>query len=164
MAAHGAQKAFGWFGGGGPDGAAGFMESLGFKPGSTYGPMASYNELVGGSLIALGFAGPVGPAMLMSQMLVAAATVHFKNGFFAANGGMELPAVYSAGALALASSGYGKLSIDSALGIDDTLGHPVVKTLVLAGGIAAGSLILSGRETAPEAETSSSDEGAQTSS
>jgi putative oxidoreductase len=62
FAAHGAQKAFGWFGGPGPQGAAGFMESLGFKPGSTYASAASYNEIGSGLLIALGLGGPLGPA------------------------------------------------------------------------------------------------------
>jgi putative oxidoreductase len=159
MAAHGAQKAFGWFGGPGPDGAAGFMESLGFKPGSRYGPMASYNELVGGTMIAAGFGGPVGPAILISQMLVAAATVHVKNGFFATGGGVELPVVYSAGALALASSGYGSLSLDRALGFDEKLRHPILKTLVLAGGIAGGWLVLGMREVSPPPEAASSDGG-----
>ena len=32
IAAHGSQKAFGWFEGPGPEGAGRFMESLGFKP------------------------------------------------------------------------------------------------------------------------------------
>jgi putative oxidoreductase len=159
IAAHGAQKAFGWFGGPGPQGAAGFMESLGFKPGSRYGPMASYNEVVGGSLVALGLGGPVGPAMVISQMLVAAVTVHLKNGFFVTSGGVELPAVYSAAALALASSGYGSLSLDSAFGFDKKLRHPILKTLVLAGGIAGGWLVLGMREPSPPAETASSEGG-----
>jgi uncharacterized membrane protein YphA (DoxX/SURF4 family) len=33
MAAHGVQKLFGWFGGGGIAGTALFMEQLGFRPG-----------------------------------------------------------------------------------------------------------------------------------
>jgi putative oxidoreductase len=159
MVAHGAQKAFGWFGGPGPQGAAGFMESLGFKPGSRYGPMASYNEIVGGSLIALGFGGPIGPAIVISQMLVAGATVHLKNGFFVTSGGVEVPVVYSAAALALASSGYGSLSLDHAFGFDQKLSHPILKTLVLAGGIAAGWSVLGMREVSPPAETASSDGG-----
>ena len=67
-AAHGAQKAFGWFGGPGPQGAAGFMESLGLKPGAPYATAASYGELAAGTLIALGLGGPIGPAILLSGM------------------------------------------------------------------------------------------------
>jgi putative oxidoreductase len=159
LAAHGAQKAFGWFGGPGPEGAAGFMESLGFKPGSRYGPFASYNEIVAGTLIALGFGGPIGPAIVLSQMVVAGATVHVKHGFFVSGGGVELPVVYSAGALALASSGYGALSLDHAFGLNETLRHPILKTLVLAGGLAAGWLVLGMREVSPPAETSAPEGG-----
>ena len=36
MAAHGAQKLFGWFGGYGLAGTGGFFESLGFKPGRLF--------------------------------------------------------------------------------------------------------------------------------
>jgi putative oxidoreductase len=43
LASHGAQKAFGWFEGPGLQGAAGFMASVGLKPGETYAKAASYN-------------------------------------------------------------------------------------------------------------------------
>jgi putative oxidoreductase len=36
VAAHGAQKLFGWFGGYGIAGTGGFMESLGFRPGKMF--------------------------------------------------------------------------------------------------------------------------------
>ncbi len=149
MASHGAQKAFGWYEGPGPEGAAGFMESLGFKPGATFAKAASYNEIASGLLIALGLGGPLGPAGVVSTMIVAAETVHKKNGFFAGKGGVEVNVLYSAGALALASSGYGALSLDGVFGIDEKLHHPVITTLGLAGGIAAAYLILAQRETSP---------------
>jgi putative oxidoreductase len=148
-AAHGAQKAFGWFEGPGPQGAAGFMESLGFKPADKYAQAASYSELAGGTMVALGFGGPVGPAMVLGGMLVAQETVHRKNGYFAQNGGVELGVIYSAGALALASAGYGDASLDRALGLDKTLRHPGIVALALAGGIAAGYYILQQRDTSP---------------
>jgi putative oxidoreductase len=148
-ASHGAQKAFGWFGGPGPEGAAGMMESLGFKPGPTYAAMASYGEITSGLLIALGAGGPIGPAMLLSNMLVAQTTVHAKNGFYASKGGVELGTLYAAGALALASSGYGAVSFDRALGVHDKINHPVLKTLVLAGALAAGYAVLAQRKVGP---------------
>ncbi len=149
LASHGAQKAFGWFEGPGPQGAAGFMESLGFKPGEKYAKAASYNEITSGLLIALGLGGPLGPAATVSNMIVAAESVHKPNGFFASKGGIEVAFLYSAGALALASSGYGALSLDNLVGLDDKLHHPVITTLVLAGGIAAAYLILGQRNTGP---------------
>jgi putative oxidoreductase len=149
MASHGAQKAFGWFEGPGPEGAAGLMESLGFKPGATYGAVASYNEIGSGLLIALGLGGPIGPAGLIAGMLVAQVAVHAKNGFFAAKSGVELPAVYSGGALALASSGYGALSLDRALGLEEKLRHPVLTTLALAGAFAGAWVALGRRDLSP---------------
>ena len=149
MASHGAQKAFGWYEGPGPAGAAGMMESLGFKPGAPYAQAASYNELVSGLAIALGLGGPLGPAGLISNMLVAQLTVHAKNGFFAQKGGIELGVLYAAGALALASAGYGNLSLDRVLGLHEKTNHPLFKTLVLAGGLAAGWAMLARRDVAP---------------
>jgi len=148
-AAHGAQKAFGWFEGPGPQGAAGFMESLGLRPGEKYATTASYGELAAGMLIALGLGGPIGPATVISGMIVAQTTVHAKNGYFAAKGGIELGVLYSAAALAFASSGYGDLSLDHALGLDDRLHHPAFTTLVLAGAVAAAYAVLAQRDTSP---------------
>jgi len=148
-AAHGAQKAYGWFEGPGPQGAAGFMESLGFRPGAKFAASASYAELAAGTMIALGLGGPIGPALLLSGMIVAQTTVHAKNGYFAAKNGVEVGTIYSAGALALASSGYGDLSLDHALGLDKKLRHPVVTTLALAGALAAGYFMLGQRDTSP---------------
>ena len=149
VASHGAQKAFGWFEGPGPEKAAGFMAGVGLKPGETYATAASYNEIASGLMIALGAGGPLGPAGVISTMIVAAETVHRPNGFYAAKGGIELNVIYSAGALALASAGYGALSLDALIGLDEKLHHPVITTLVLAGGIAAAYMILGQRDTSP---------------
>jgi putative oxidoreductase len=149
VASHGAQKAFGWFEGPGPEGAAQFLESLGFKPGAKYATAASYNEIASGVLIALGLGGPLGPAQLISNMIVAAETVHLKNGFFAAKGGFEVNLLYSAAALAFASSGYGAFSVDHALGLDEKIHHPVATTLAIAGGLAAAWMILGQRDLGP---------------
>ena len=131
FASHGAQKLFGWFGGYGLAGTGGFMETLGFRPGRVFAAAAGTNELVGGVLIALGLLGPVGPALILATMLVATFTVHIKNGFFAQNGGYELPFLYSAFALGTAFTGYGSLSLDGALRLT-ALGSPAVVYTVLA--------------------------------
>ena len=77
------------------------------------------------------------------------ATVHAKNGFFTAKGGIELGLLYASAALAFASSGYGDLSLDHALGLDEKLRHPAFTALALAAGIAAGYGVLGRRETGP---------------
>jgi putative oxidoreductase len=149
MASHGAQKAFGWFDGPGLQGAAGFMAGLGFKPGEQFAQAASYNEIASGLLIALGLGGPLGPAGLISGMVVAVETVHRPNGFFAGKNGVEVNTLYSAGALALASSGYGDLSLDRMLGLGGALGNPVFKLLVVAGAVASAYAVLAQRDTSP---------------
>ena len=85
MVAHGGQKLFGWLGGYGIAGTAGYFEQLGFRPGRLFVITASLSEVASGLLIALGLLGPVGPALLLSVMIVAAISVHWKNGLFAAD-------------------------------------------------------------------------------
>ena len=94
MAAHGTQKLFGWFGGYGLAGTAGFFEGLGFRPGRLFTIAASLGEIVGGVLVALGLFGPIGPALILSVMIVAAGSVHWPNGVFAQNNGIEVPLLY----------------------------------------------------------------------
>ncbi len=144
IAAHGAQKAWGAFGGPGPQGAAMFMESLGFMPGARYAGAASGSELIAGLLIAAGAGGPLGPALLLSTMVVAQTAVHAKNGYFAQGGGIELGVMYSTAALALATGGYGRFSVDHALSWTK-LREPGLTALILAGGVAGGLAVLAQR-------------------
>ena len=117
IAAHGAQKLFGAFGGPGPEKAAQMMHSLGLRPGDRYATMASASEMASGTLITLGALGPVGPAMLAAIMLVAIETVHRPKGYWASGGGYEMNVMYLAVALLLANHGYGSLSVDELLGL-----------------------------------------------
>src|SRR2546423_12048968 len=52
LAAHGAQKLFGWFGGYGLTGTGGFLEQLGFVPGRRNALLAGLAEVGGGLLLA----------------------------------------------------------------------------------------------------------------
>jgi putative oxidoreductase len=117
IAAHGSQKLFGWFGGYGLAGTAGFFASLGFRPGVLFVLGAGLSELGGGLLTALGLGGPIGPALIIMVMLVAILTVHLPKGFWAQNGGYELNLMYVAAALALAFAGFGAFALDRAFGI-----------------------------------------------
>jgi putative oxidoreductase len=137
MAGHGAQKAFGWFGGYGLDGTGKFMESLGFRPGRLFAAAAAWGEVVSGLLIAVGFLGPVGPALMLSVMIVAAATVHWKHGLFVTSNGIEVPLLYATAAVALALTGLGRFSLDEILGVH-LLSSTVGATVALALGAAAG--------------------------
>ena len=121
MAAHGSQKLFGWFGGYGLDGTAGFFEALGFRPGRLFAATAAATEIAGGLLLALGLLGPFGAALIVSVMIVAAVSVHWQHGVFAANNGIEVPLLYGAGAAALALTGPGAVLAGCAARIDAVL-------------------------------------------
>jgi putative oxidoreductase len=137
MAAHGSQKLFRWFGGYGLDGTGGFLEQLGFHPGRAFAAAVGTAETVAGLLVALGLLGPVGPALMLSVMVAAAITVHWRNGFFAASNGIEVPFLYSAGAVGLALAGYGRFSLDALLGLAG-LWTPRIAAGALAVGVAGG--------------------------
>jgi putative oxidoreductase len=152
MAAHGAQKLFGWFGGYGLEGTGNFFGQLGFRPGKLFATMAGLSELGSGALIALGLFGPVGPAILIATMIVAAVSVHWRNGLFATTNGIELPLLYCIAATRLALTGPGHYSLDAALGLHWT-GSPVVIWLALAAGVLGGigNLLLRGPAAPPAA-------------
>lgn len=115
IAAHGAQKVFGWFGGYGLNGTGGFFESLGFRPGVLFAAAAGLSELAGGVLLVLGLLTPLGAAAVLGTMLVAIFSVHLANGFFASSNGIEMPFLYGAAALALLLTGGGTYSFDAVL-------------------------------------------------
>src|SRR5437870_2901735 len=145
MAAHGAQKLFGWFGGHGLDAVGGMFESLGFRPGRTFAIAAGVSEVAGGLLTASGLFGPVGPALVLSVMIVAAVSVHLPNGLFAMSNGIELPLLYGVGAAALSLTGPGALSLDALLGLS-TLFTPALNAAALAAGILGGAANLALRK------------------
>ena len=139
MAAHGTQKLFGWFGGYGLNKTGEFFVQLGFWPGSAFAAAASVTEIVSGILVALGFLGPIGPALMISVMIVAAVTVHWEHGLFAATNGIEVPLLYGTAAFGLALTGFGQYSLDALLGIAGRWPAPVTwiaLTLGIVGGFA----------------------------
>src|SRR3954471_1606545 len=81
--AHGTQKLFGWYGGHGLDGTGGFFESVGHRPGRMMATVAGLSEAGGGMLLALGLLTPLGSAMIIGTMIVAAASVHAPHGLWA---------------------------------------------------------------------------------
>jgi putative oxidoreductase len=146
MAAHGAQKLFGWFGGHGLSGTGRFFESLGFRPGRLFALAAGLAEAGSGILLALGLLGPIGPALVLSVMIVAMVSVHWHNGLFAMSNGIEVPLLYATGAVALAFTGPGAYSLDGLLGIS-SLWTPVVSLAALVVGLLGGVANLAFRRT-----------------
>jgi len=135
LAAHGAQKLFGTFGGHGIEPTAAAFDRLGLRPGRVTATAAGLSELGGGLLTMAGLASPVGPVAIAGTMVVASAT-HRASGPFAANRGYELPAANLATALALAVAGPGRYSLDGLTGLRL---HRVLTGLVVAGAAAAAA-------------------------
>jgi putative oxidoreductase len=139
MAAHGTQKLFGWFGGHGLTKTGEFFGYLGFHPGKVFAAAAALAELTGGLLVALGLLGPVGPALIISVMIVAMGTVHWTHGLFASDNGIEVPLLYLTAALTFALAGYGPYSIDGLLGLADrwtSAAREIVLAAAVLGGLA----------------------------
>jgi len=103
---------FGWFDGPGLQGAAGMVESLGFRPGRPWAAVASLAELVGGILIVFGFLNPLGPLMAACSMMVAAFRAHWGKPVWVTSGGAELPLTNLAALAAIALAGPGRVSLD----------------------------------------------------
>jgi putative oxidoreductase len=152
MMGHGAQKLLGWFGGHGLRATAGFFETLGFRPGRLFAGLAAGTEMLSGLLLLLGLFTPVAAALMISVMIVAAGSVHWKGGVFAATNGIEVPLLYAVGALALGLTGAGLFSLDAALGLGG-LWTSGATLLVLALGVAGGFINLAARRPAPAADS-----------
>ncbi|GIM48253.1 oxidoreductase [Collibacillus ludicampi] len=104
---HGAQKLFGWFGGYGPKGTGGWLESIGVKPGVPMAVLAGLSELVVGALFAAGVLTWIGAILIVLTMLVAIVKVHGQNGYWVDKGGFEYNLVLIAVALGVAMIGPG---------------------------------------------------------
>ena len=112
---HGAQKAFGAFGGPGFAGATGFIGSVGLRPARFWTALAVSGELVAGLLFVLGLLTPVAGLLVLATMAVAIAKVHGPKGFFVQDGGYEYNLVLIIAAVALALVGPGAFSLDHLL-------------------------------------------------
>lgn len=152
IAAHGSQKLFGWLGGYGLAGTGGFFEQLGFRPGRAFAAAASVSEIAAGVLLVLGFLGPIGPALLVSVMIVAAVSVHWGHGLFAATNGIEVPLLYATGGLTLALTGPGAYSLDALLGLD-RLWSPGLEWAAIGAGVLTAVVNLAARRPAPNVST-----------
>lgn len=113
--AHGAQKLFGSFGGGGLAGTGQWMASIGLEPGYLMALAAGSAEFFGGIALLLGLLTRPAALALTVAMLVAIITVHLPNGLFISNNGYEFGLALLAISIALLFSGGGKLSLDRQL-------------------------------------------------
>jgi putative oxidoreductase len=115
LAAHGAQKLFGWFGGPGHVRVRQGFEKQGFKPAWFWFSLVIVGELGGGLSLALGFLTPLGAAGIFGAMVMAARS-HWKNGFFLQKGGYEYTLTLASASLAIGLIGPGNYALDVLFG------------------------------------------------
>ena len=148
---HGAQKLFGWFGGHGPRGTGGFFGGLGFRRPYEMALLAGMSEAAG-ILLAFGFLTPFACLAIASVMVVAIGAVHVKNGFWSTSGGYEYNLVLWSTAVAIAATGPGRFSVDSALGWAGNLSGVWWGVGALAASVLGGLAVLATREPQPATE------------
>lgn len=111
--AHGAQKVLGSFGG---PGFRAFIENPApypfMKPAWLWMGAAALSELVGGVLILLGLLTRVGAFLIACIMVTGMLGVHWKDGFFISNQGIEYTVALLGMSLALLIAGGGQASVD----------------------------------------------------
>lgn len=110
FAAHGSQKLFGWFGGGGISGTGKFFEASGYPAGEAMAAVAGLTETLGGLGLALGLLTPLAGAAIVGTMINAIA-VRGTGSFFAPEG-IEYELLLTTGAAALTLTGPGRYAVD----------------------------------------------------
>ena len=115
LAAHGAQKLFGWFGGYGLKGTGQWMASIGLEPGYLMALLAGSAEFFGGLALVFGLLARPAAAVSAFTMLVAIFSVHISHGLFVTNNGYEFALALFAATVALAIQGAGRCAMDNAL-------------------------------------------------
>lgn len=118
--AHGAQKALGWFGGGGISGTIEFFDKFLHLP-APIALLVTFSDFVGSIALMLGFMTRLAALGAGLVMLGAVATVHFQNGFFMnwfgnqAGEGFEFHILALALVFTLVRAGGGRASLDARL-------------------------------------------------
>ncbi len=148
---HGTQKLFGWFGGHGLEGTGQFFEMIGLRPGKRHALAAGAAETGGGALLVAGAATPLAAAVLTATMATAIKRVHLKNGPWVTDQGYEYNLVLIAAVLALAETGPGSPSIDSARGSEMHGPKWALLALLLGALGAAGAHVVAESAPAPVA-------------
>jgi len=138
IAAHGAQKVLGVWGGPGLAGWTRGVSRMGMRPAAFWAWVSAFAELAGGIAFALGFLLPVVAAALTIQMAVAIARAHWGKGFWNTKGGIEFPFTLGAIAAINGIADPGLYSLDRALGL------PAMGAGVYVGVLVVGAAYLGG--------------------
>lgn len=134
IAAHGAQKVLGIWGGPGLAGWTQGMSRMGMRPAAFWAWVSAFAELAGGIAFAFGFLLPVVAGALTVQMGVAIARAHWGKGFWNSKGGIEFP--FTLGAIAVING----LADPGAYSLDRTLGLPAMGAGVYVAVVVVGTV------------------------
>ena len=115
LAAHGAQKLFGWWGGPGMKNWTAGMVRMRIRPAVPWAWMSALAEFLGGLGLAAGLLIPLPNLAILGAMLVAIALVHWPKGFWNTKGGFEFNLSIIAAIAAVALAGPGAYSLDAIL-------------------------------------------------
>jgi putative oxidoreductase len=135
IAAHGAQKVLGVWGGPGLAGWTQGVTRMGLRAPVFWAWVSSFSELAGGIAFALGFLLPVVAAALTIQMGVAIERAHWGKGFWNTKGGIEFPFTLGAVAAINGVADPGAYSLDRALGLP-AMGVGVYLAVLVVGAVA----------------------------
>ena len=109
--AHGAQAAFGLFGGPHISGFAEMLSGMGFKPALLWAYIGAYTEVIAGACLVFGLMTQGAALFLIIFMLVATVKVHLAKGFFIQSGGFEYNFLIICVCAVLMITGPGKYSL-----------------------------------------------------
>jgi len=147
IAGHGSQKLFGFFDGPGPRGTAGFFGGMRLRQPLAMAMLAGLAELGGGLLLALGLLTPLAALAITIVMLNAIGLVHGRKGFWVTGGGYQYNLLFATVAVALATTGPGRFSLDQGIGWAGSLSGVAWGVGVLAVAlIATAATLTAGRE------------------
>jgi len=139
FAAHGAQKAFGWWSGPGLTGWQGALDRMGIRPAHLWAPLSAGVELLGGLALAVGFLTPLTTALLVGLSIVIIGQVHLPRGLWNKDGGIEFPATLAAIVAAVLLTGPGAASLDGLLQLELA---PAARVALLLIGVLGGMTAL----------------------
>jgi putative oxidoreductase len=142
MAAHGAQKLLGWWGGSSMSKWSADLEGQGIRAAALWA-WVSVGGQMAGLVLAIGLLTPLAAAASLVAPMVVVVVQKWPKGFFNVRGGIEFMVLILITGIALILTGPGSVSVDALIGID--LDLPVRLAIAVAAVAGALLAVLPGR-------------------